>query len=173
MERLNNKELSLTNSFNTIIRKGGNLFEINSDISYADMPNYYMHYADDSAPGQNISQILSGRRFSGHAKGGYGYAFSNLVVGGELLILIENELFKSADDDARQITNNERGHILNVALRPYLEWKLSKMRWRSELETSYYDVRYGSVDNNRIFRHHIHTCRVLPVYTGEPRHLCT
>lgn len=51
-----------------------------------------MHYADDSAPGQNISQILSGRRFSGHAKGGYGYAFSNLVVGGELLILIENEL---------------------------------------------------------------------------------
>ncbi len=154
VERLNNKELSLTNSFNTIIRKGGNLLEINSDISYADMPNYYMHYADDSAPGQNISQILSGRRFSGHAKGGYGYAFSNLVVGGELLILIENELFKSADDDARQITNNERGHILNVALRPYLEWKLSKMRWRSELETSYYDVRYGSVDNNRIFRHH-------------------
>lgn len=154
VEMLKNKELSLTNNFNTIIKKGGNLFELNSDISYGLMPHYTMHYTVNTYQGQNLSQILSSKRLTGNVKGGYGYAFSNFLLGGELLYEFETELFKSIESDMENTTNNERGYNLTLALRPYIEWKRKNIRWRTELEGSYRNIRYKSVDTNRIFKLH-------------------
>lgn len=153
VEMLENKEISFTNQFNTIIREGGNLLEISSDISYADMPHYKMHYSDDSDKDKNLKQILSGSRFAGNIKGGYGYVFSNIVIGGEVSFQFENDSFKSVESFSELTTNNKRGYNLTSALRPYIEWKISKMRWRTELETSYRVIKYKSADDKRLFRH--------------------
>ena len=122
-------------------------------MSYADMPKSEMCYNVDVDLMSAIAQVISGRHIAGNAKAGYGYAFSNLMLGGELLCEYEHELFKSYSDCPEDVKNDVRGYNLNTALKPYLEWKISRLRWRTEMEVAYKDIRYRSFENDRIYRH--------------------
>lgn len=153
LETFRSKEMSLTNSFNTIVRRGSNLFEVDSEISYADIPDSKMHYNVDSSQTPTIAQLISGKRFAGNVKGCYGYAFHNLLLGGEVSCEYDHEVFKSFSGSPEQSKNDVRGYNIKAALKPYVEWKISTFRWRTELEASYRNIRYRSFDNDRIFRH--------------------
>ena len=152
-EKINLKEISITNRFNTIFKKRSNLFEISSDLAFGNMPEGDLIYTVSSEQTPVIYQTLSGNALKGNVKGRYGYTFSNSLLGGEIIFEFMDDLFKSDEDSFNKMANNDRGHDYSAILRPYWEWKAHNFTWRAELKGYNRNITYRSIGEEKLFRH--------------------
>ncbi|MDE5714400.1 MAG: Plug domain-containing protein [Muribaculaceae bacterium] len=153
MQSLSNRDFLVEDRFNSIIRKGGNVFDVGARMTFSTSPHNRMTVVDNTSEVPYISQILKGNTFFSTFTAKYTSVWDTFSFGGDANADISLDSFKSDEGDSDMFvgTNEEHGYKIGVFLRPFFSFDIGRLKWRTEIPVSFHTIRYKDVVDNRIY----------------------
>lgn len=125
-QSLRSNDVTLSNTFNTTVRHGDNLWQLNSEIVYSTTPLNAMKVTTPQSI-TTIDQTATGQAFATRHSTSFGYAFSSESMTG-VDIAFESDynsiVTRLARDGDSSSANDNSGYALVTTLSPY--YKLQK-----------------------------------------------
>ncbi len=154
-QSLRSNDVTLSNTFNTTVRHGDNLWQLNSEIVYSTTPLNAMKVTTPQGT-TTIDQTATGQAFATRHSTSFSYAFSSESMTG-VDIAFESDynsiVTRLARDGDSSSANDNSGYALVTTLSPYYKLQKGRWVWRTEIPVSLHNIRYTDLIADSRYRH--------------------
>lgn len=152
-----NRDFLVEDRFNSILRKGDNVFDVGARMSFSTSPRNRMTVVDNTSEIPSVSQILKGSSLFSTFYAKYTSVWESFSFGGDANADVTYDTFRSSNGKSglAEDANEDSGYKIAVRVRPFFSLDLGRLKWKTEVPVSFHTMRYKDVIDGTIYTDHL------------------